>query len=163
MTSRACSTEYRLKHPCGKAAGVLCRICMVIVLLCRGGRLCPPCMTAPYHPVGDGVPSARQRRAVIARSVATRQSVFLFWGDGFPRQCEHWLGMTGSRGGRLCPSHQRRTAAQRPIANTGGKNCQIRHFAQISRRMLADVPKFRKLREITCKRHAAVVHLHYTS
>ena len=44
----------------------------------------------------DGIPSARQRHAVIARSVATRQSVFLFWGDGFPRQCSHWLGMTGN-------------------------------------------------------------------
>ena len=60
-------------------------------------------------------------------------------------------------------AQRRRAAAQRPIANTGGKKCQIRHFAQISRRMLADVPKFRKLREITCKQHAAVVHLHYTS
>ena len=123
MTSRACSTEYRLKHPCGKAAGVLCRICTVLVLLCRGGRLCPPCMRAapcragPVCPAVTGVgirrssppserevsarsadgrrgdtrflsPSrlcrqppprggltARQRRAVIARSVATRQSV----------------------------------------------------------------------------------------
>ena len=59
MTSRACSTEYRLKHPCGKAAGVLCRICTVLVLLCRGGRRCPPCMTTPYHFVGDGVPTSR--------------------------------------------------------------------------------------------------------
>ena len=75
MTSRACSTEYRLKHPCGKAAGVLCRICTVFVLLCRGGRLCPPCMTAPYHFVGDGVPSARRRRAVIARHPALRHNV----------------------------------------------------------------------------------------
>ena len=34
--------------------------------------------------VGDGVPdvpSARQRRAVIARREAPRQSVFFFWGE----------------------------------------------------------------------------------
>ena len=60
---------------------------------------------AEQMPLGYDVPPARQRRAVIARStprvlasrrVATRQSVFLFWGDGFPRQCSHWLGMPGS-------------------------------------------------------------------
>ena len=57
MTSRACSTEYRLKHPCGKAAGVLCRICTVLVLLCRGGRLCPPCMTAAPCRAGPVCPA----------------------------------------------------------------------------------------------------------
>ena len=45
---------------------------------------------------------------VIARSEATRQSVLLYSGDGFPRQCapqgyllrgEHWLGMTARGGG----------------------------------------------------------------
>ena len=159
MTSRACSTEYRLKHPCGKAAGVLCRICTVLVLLCRGGRLCPPCMTAPYHFVGDGVLDVPHRRGrcphrparVIPSQCAPRSKCP--WGT-------HWRGNPFPLcGGVRAP----RPTAQRPIANTGGKNCQIRHFAQISRRMLADVPKFRKLREITCKRHAAVVHLHYTS
>ena len=87
------------------------------VCTCRAGPMCPaagyaffggargPRPTGRYvEPrVGDAVPTARQRRAVIARSVATRQSVFLFWGDGFPRQSADWLGMTGSRGGRLCP------------------------------------------------------------
>ena len=68
MTSRACSTEYRLKHPCGKAAGVLCRIRTVLVLLCRGGRLCPPCMHAPYHPVGDGVLDVPHRRGTMPTS-----------------------------------------------------------------------------------------------
>ena len=150
MTSRACSTEYRLKHPCGKAAGVLCRICTVLALLCRGGRLCPPCMTAPYHFVGDGVLDVPHRRGRCPHRPARV----------IPSQCSHWRGNPSSLcGGVRAP----RPTAQRPIANTGGKNCQIRHFAQISHRMLADVPKFRKLREITCKRHAAVVHLHYTS
>ena len=78
MTSRACSTEYRLKHPCGKAAGVLCRICAVLVLLCRGERLCPPCMTAapcragPVCPAVTGVgirlSSPPSEREVSARS-----------------------------------------------------------------------------------------------
>ena len=104
------------------------RVVFVGVCTCRAGPMCPaagyaffggahgPRPTGRYvEPrVGDGVPSARQRRAVIARSVATRQSVFLFWGDGFPRQSADWLGMTGSRGGRLCPSHQRSAAAIRP-------------------------------------------------
>jgi hypothetical protein len=165
LTSRACSTEYRLKHPCGKAAGVLCRICTVLVLLCRGGRLCPPCMTAapcragPMCPAVTGVgirlsspPSARE---VSARSAdGGRDATRFLYPSRLCRQPPPRGGLTARR----C-----RAAAQRPIANTGGKNCQIRHFAQISRRMLADVPKFRKLREITCKRHAAVVHLHYTS
>ena len=82
-----------------------------IRFLCRAGPMCPaagyaffggahgPRPTGRYvEPrVGDGVPSARRCRAVIARSVATRQFVFLFWGDGFPRQCAHWLGMTALR------------------------------------------------------------------
>ena len=71
------------------------------VCTCRAGPMCPaagyaffggargPRPTGRYvEPrVGDGVPnvpSARQRRAVIARSVATRQSVFLFWGRRIP-------------------------------------------------------------------------------
>ena len=165
MTSRACSTEYRLKHPCGKAAGVLCRICTVLVLLCRGGRFCPPCMTAapcragPMCPAVTGVgirfsspPSARE---VSARSADGGRDATRFLSPSRLRR------QPPPRGG--LSARRRRAAAQRPIANTGEKNCQIRHFAQISRRMLADVPKFRKLREITCKRHAAVVHLHYTS
>ena len=159
MTSRACSTEYRLKHPCGKATGVLCRICTVPVLLCRGGRLCPPCMTAAPCRAGPVCPAVPHRRGrcphrparVIPSQCAPRSKCP--WGT-------HWRGNPFPLcGGVRAP----RPTAQRPIANTGGKNCQIRHFAQISRRMLADVPKFRKLREITCKRHAAVVHLHYTS
>ena len=55
------------------------------------------------QPPPRGGLTARRCRAVIARRAATRQSVFLFWGDGFPRQSADWLGMTGSRGGRLCP------------------------------------------------------------
>ena len=165
MTSRACSTEYRLKHPCGKAAGVLCRICTVLVLLCRGGRLCPPCMHAapcragPVCPAVTGVgirlSSPPSEREVSARSAdGGRAATRFLFPSRLRRQPPPRGGLTARR---------RRAAAQRPIANTGGKNCQIRHFTQISRRMLADVPKFRKLREITCKRHAAVVHLHYTS
>ena len=165
MTSRACSTEYRLKHPCGKAAGVLCRICTVLVLLCRGGRLCPPCMTAapcragPVCPAvtGEGIRLSSPPSAwvVSARSADGGRDATRFLSPSrLRRQPPPRGGLTARR---------RRATAQRPIANTGGKNCQIRHFAQISRRMLADVPKLRKLREITCKRHAAVVHLHYTS
>ena len=33
--------------------------------------------------VGDGVPTSRQRGSAAL-------------GDGFPRQCAHWLGMTGN-------------------------------------------------------------------
>ena len=36
--------------------------------------------------VGDGVPTSRQRGSAAPE-------------NGFPRQCEHWLGMTGKRGG----------------------------------------------------------------
>ena len=158
MTSRACSTEYRLKHPCGKAAGVLCRICTVLVLFCRGGRLCPPCMTAPYHFVGDGVPSARQRRAVIARSAAPRQSVFLFWGDGFPRQSADWLGMTGSRGGRLCPSHQRRAVAIRPPST----NPPVK-ITTIPRQILCTYPKCENFAGNGCGWPSKVLYLTHTS
>ena len=35
--------------------------------------------------VGDGVPTSRQRGGAAL-------------GDGFPRQCAHWLGMTGNVG-----------------------------------------------------------------
>ena len=113
------------------------------VCTCRAGPMCPAEKCVPgggaHGPrptgrcveprVGDGVldvPSARQRRAVIARRVAPRQSVFLFWGDGFPRQSADWLGMTGSRGGRLCPSHQRGAVAIRPPpANPPSKSQQF--------------------------------------
>ena len=84
-----------------------------LILPCRGGRLCPPCMTvAPcragpmcpaagyaffggargprptgqvrYPPVGDGVSTSRQRGAAAL-------------GYGFPRQSADWLGMTALR------------------------------------------------------------------
>ena len=142
--------------------------------VCRGGRLCPP----------------EQREALSFRAsdrvtgVGIRPSEK---GNGLPRRFAPRNDKV-RRGGRLCPPvspvwesvsprtdknwfrifHKKEiilVSAQMPriTPESCGKNCQIRHFAQISRRMLADVPKFRKLREITCKRHAAVVDLHYTS
>ena len=69
-----------------------------IRFLCRAGPMCPaagyaffggargPRPTGRYvEPrVGDGVPTSRQRGSAAL-------------GDGFPRQCAHWLGMTALR------------------------------------------------------------------
>ena len=100
------------------------------VCTCRAGPMCPaagyaffggargPRPTGRYvEPrVGDGVftvPSARQRRAVIARRAAPWQSVFLFWGDGFPRRCSHRLGMTGKgRTESSAPTEQNKNRAK---------------------------------------------------
>ena len=106
--------------------------------VCRGGRLCPP----------------EQREALSFRASDRVAGV----GIRFPCTDKNWFRIFHKKEIIL-------VSAQMPCITpeSCGKNCQIRHFAQISRRMLADVPKFRKLREITCKRHAAVVHLHHTS
>ena len=79
-------------------------------------------------------------------------------GIRFPRTDKNWFRIFHKK--EIIPISAQMT---RITLESYGKNCQIRHFAQISRRMLADVPKFRKLREITCKRHAAAVNLYYTS
>ena len=55
--------------------------------------------------VGDGVPTSRQRGSAAL-------------GDGFPRQCAHWLGMTGCRCveppvGDGVPSARQRRAGRR--------------------------------------------------
>ena len=78
-----------------------------IRFLCRAGPMCPaekcvpgggahgprPAGQVRYPPVGDGVPTSRQRGSAAL-------------GDGFPRQCvpqghllrgAHWLGMTALR------------------------------------------------------------------
>ena len=104
----------------------------------RGGRLCPP----------------EQREALSFRASDRVTGV----GIRFPRTDKNWFRIFHKKEIILISAQMSRITPE-----SCGKNCQIRHFAQISRRMLADVPKFRKLREITCKRHAAVVHLHYTS
>ena len=47
---------------------------------------------AEQMPLGYDVPSARQRRSAALHLGG--QSRPPLRGDGFPRQCEHWLGMT---------------------------------------------------------------------
>ena len=73
------------------------RVVFLGVCTCRAGPMCPaagyaffggargprPTGQVRYPPVGDGVPTSRQRGSTAL-------------GDGFPRQCSHWLGMTGN-------------------------------------------------------------------
>ena len=61
-----------------------------------------------YPPVGDGVSTSRQRGSAAL-------------GDGFPRQCAHWLGMTGNG----------RTTLSAPVHSP---RCI---FSSVSRRMAA--------------------------
>ena len=99
--------------PCG--AGPVCPAGTNAVF-CGGTHGSRPTDRCGKPSVGDGVldvPSARQRRAVFGRtepSVSThlviasqsadwRGNPFPHKGkDGFPRQCEHWLGMTALQG-----------------------------------------------------------------
>ena len=104
----------------------------------RGGRPCPP----------------EQREALSFRA----SDRVTGGGIRFPCTDKNWFRIFHKKEIILVSVQMHRITPE-----SCGKNCQICHFAQISRRMLADVPKFRKLREITCKRHAAVVDLHYTS
>ena len=111
--------------------------CFFGVCTCRAGPMCPaagyaffggargprPTGQVRYPPVGDGVPTSRQRGSAAL-------------GDGFPRQCAHWLGMTalravwadgvpggGARGprptGRYVEPRETGRRGRRPLRNDG--------------------------------------------
>ena len=101
---------------------------------------------AEQMPLGYDVPSARQRRAVIARStprvlasrrVATQQSVFLFWGRRIPTPVT--AGHTGPalqgaaviQGGQSCPPLQTRNARKHRRAARHAR--RVRSFIYWSR------------------------------
>ena len=68
----------------------MCPAAIRAVPAINGGRA----ESSPTHPV-----IARSTpRALASRREATRQSALLYLGYGFPRQCEHWLGMTERNG-----------------------------------------------------------------
>ena len=169
MTSRACSTEYRLKHPCGKAAGVLCRICTVLVLLCRGGRLCPPCMTAapcragPMCPavtdVGICLSSPSSAREVSARSADGGRDATRFLSPSrLRRQPSPRGGLTARRrradgtSRTPSPTHSTRPAANPPVKIT-----------TIPRRILCTYPKCENFAGNGCGWYSKVLYLTHTS
>ena len=169
MTSRACSTEYRLKHPCGKAAGVLCRICTVLVLLCRGGRLCPPCMTAapcragPVCPAvtGEGIrfSSPPSEREVSARSADGGRDATRFLSPSrLCRQPPPRGGLTARRcradGTSRTPSP---THSTRPATNPSVKITTIPH------QILYTYPKCENFAGNGCGLYSKMLYLTHTS
>ena len=108
----------------------------------------------PRRPVSAAPPRCHCEEYPKGTCFAARSDAairFPFRKDGFPRQPADWLGMTGSRGGRLCPPEQRE-ALQGPLwegavgaADWGGEQvpCDISPFGGASLRFFSDIHKLR--------------------